>query len=1473
MKKLFGFGSKGRSPSEPAGPRRACVGRQGAHDPRAPRYRLRDRDLGKIHKAASAGDSARVQHLLILGKNGVNDRDRKRRTPLHFACAYGHPEVVTLLVERKCDVDACDSENSTALIKAVQCQEEKCVAILLDHGADADAADTHGNTALHYAVYTENTSVAAKLLAHGADTEAKNKDGLTPLLLALRENKQQVAELLGKKEADTHMVDKPGRVSSKPGPDDSWPTSDEDDYNFDTKKEATELVVREEENGTRISENASQGQTDNHNFTYVDGGHRDYKSDMMSALGLGEEEESPWDSESLSESIPQKCNDHFSGATDQRAKNREDGQVEDMVYIPSCMSGSRNLKMAKLEDTRNVGIPVAHKESPGIYPHVKDRDKRKHQSQEVEVSENQGGDTVVAGGDGGGLVKQTRSRRTGNQQFPLEEKEEHDGPTKKTSNENKVNKQIDPVDDLDDLTQSSETASEDSELPYPKYESVLLLFEQLRMECKDSISVLKIWDAVHSYKRLIELKNNHYELLIGKIKKLENNVSGLQKELTETKEAKSQLQHEKVEMEGELCNLRFALKQEEEKRKIAYQFYEQIKEQLRKKEEQYNEEVEAKQQLEVSFRTLDMELKTVRSKLNQVLEEQNVTQRQLSQEQNARILQDGILANHLSKQKEIQMAQEKMSSEIFFHHEKEKDLLHKNDRLHDEIAVVSLEIDTMKNLNQEKEKKYREDIEIANEKNDDLQRSIKLNEETFTKTIFQYNGQLSVLTVENTVLNSKLENEKQNKERLETEVESYRSRLAAAEHDYKESQTSKRDLELAFQRARDEWFRLQDKMNFDISELKDNNEILSQQLSKAERKFSSLEIELHHTREALREKTLVLEQVQRDLNQTQCQMKEVEHMYQNEQGRVNKYIGKQESIEERLSQLQSENTLLRQQLDDAHNKVDSKEKTVINMQDQFHDIVKKLQAENEKQAHLLEDRNKELINECNHLKERLYHYENEKAEREVVVRQLQQELADTLKKQSMSEASLEVSTRYRISLEDETQNLKKKLGQITSQLQEERERHTEAERCAQRMQDHLQKLELENSKLKVMVKKQTGKVEQLQKNLLSANLSEDEKERLKKLNELKQSLEYTLDQEKKKNGELEKELTGFKKLLKMTQTKLNEDESGEFNFHGGLKNEFEMDISIHMLIHKIDDLAAKLEIASSKCLHLDKNNQLLQQEILSMKTIQKKCEKLQKNKKKLEQEVVNLKSHIERNMVEQGRVEQYMQEIEERARQDLVGKLKQVNLFLQTQAASQENLEQLRESNNASIRSQMELRINDLESELSKMKAQEDANKIQLEKYKQLYVEEFKIRKALSNKLNNLHKANERLEETNARLLTEKQQSRSLLGPVGAGPVPDYPCTGNLNNSLMLNRTFIPRESSVAPTSNPRPSNKSMENYLSKMRQELEKSITRELKEAAAELESGFRISPVGSTSKSSQDLLSEASQEYAEILKKKYML
>ena len=46
--------------------------------------------------------------------------------------------------------------------------------------------------------------------------------------------------------------------------------------------------------------------------------------------------------------------------------------------------------------------------------------------------------------------------------------------------------------------------------------------------------------------------------------------------------------------------------------------YEKIREQLRRKEDEYSKEVEKKQQLELTLRALEMELKTVTNNQNQV---------------------------------------------------------------------------------------------------------------------------------------------------------------------------------------------------------------------------------------------------------------------------------------------------------------------------------------------------------------------------------------------------------------------------------------------------------------------------------------------------------------------------------------------------------------------------------------------------------------------------------------------------------------------------------------------------------------------------------------------------------------------------------------------------------------------------------------------------------------------------------------
>ncbi|KAL4681255.1 hypothetical protein H8959_006732 [Pygathrix nigripes] len=186
----------------------------------------------------------------------------------------------------------------------------------------------------------------------------------------------------------------------------------------------------------------------------------------------------------------------------------------------------------------------------------------------------------------------------------------------------------------------------------------------------------------------------------------------------------------------------------------------------------------------------------------------------------------------------------------FHNHEEMKDLMDENCILKTDVAILRQEICTMKHDNLEKENKCLTDIKIVKEINAYLEKSVKLNEETITKTTFQYQQELHDLKAENTGLNSKLLKEKESKARLEAEIESYQARLAAAISKHSESAKTERNLRVALERTQD--VSLQVKMTSDISEVEDKNEFLTEQLSKMQIKLITLKDKFCKTRDTLR---------------------------------------------------------------------------------------------------------------------------------------------------------------------------------------------------------------------------------------------------------------------------------------------------------------------------------------------------------------------------------------------------------------------------------------------------------------------------------------------------------------------------------------------------------------------------------------------------------------------------------------------
>ena len=99
-------------------------------------------------------------------------------------------------------------------------------------------------------------------------------------------------------------------------------------------------------------------------------------------------------------------------------------------------------------------------------------------------------------------------------------------------------------------------------------------------------------------------------------------------------------------------------------------------------------------------------------------------------------------------------------------------------------------------------------------------------------------------------------------------------------------------------------------------------------------------------------------------------------------------------------------------------------------------------------------------------------------------------------------------------------------------------------------------------------------------------------------------------------------------------------------------------------------------------------------------------------------------------------------------------------------------------------------------------------------------------------KFYNLHRTEERLAETTAQLQVVRELNRPQA--LTTRPVLEPPRAGNLHTISVFSGNLTPRENAVISTSRLPPSNKSIETYLTKIHQEWQENITRELAKDAA---------------------------------------
>ncbi|XP_061750577.1 ankyrin repeat domain-containing protein 26-like isoform X1 [Nerophis ophidion] len=1122
-------------------------------------------------------------------------------------------------------------------------------------------------------------------------------------------------------------------------------------------------------------------------------------------------------------------------------------------------------------------------------------------------------------------------------------------------------KEVKVSEDMDELNSSSDMTTDDSDFSHSGHGCGSLFIQNLDSVTTDSRSMVKLQNIFHKYERSIQKAKSRHAYFADKVSLLETEKVQLRSSLDEVKDVKSTLERNQLELQTEVTNLRFQLKQEQENSRNANMMFSTTGDKLRRTEEQRQLEVQEKQKVELTLRNLELEMRILLNFKKQLEEDQSQTQTLLAQERSARTVLENLLNSHVRKKQEIEEENKRninKSSEALSQlteaSDRERELLQQISIFKEQLSTLKTDLENSQASSSIKQRDLQEENNAVKEQLDEARRALRVNNDTLNQTILDFNNQMAALKSELTMTANRLDNERQTRETMAVELESVRTRLTVALQEAKRCMAAQSDTEKSLLREKEEHHRLKDRLSSDTSSQHEAVSSLSQKLAKAEARANSTENQAHQATMQLTEKNLVLNTMQRENDQIAARVKELEAALRAEKELVTRAAARQEATQERLAQAQSEGMLLRQQLEEAQNKGVAKDNAVTDAQKSFTDTLSKLRSDCEERIHLVQDRNQDLAAKAAELRERIHQLEEEKNEREANHRQVQQDLADSLKKLSMCEASLEINTRYRNDLEEEKNRLLKDVDKLKGKLEEREGQCLQAERqtnevrvrlderenelgaAAQKQQEALsaaaasdttvkqleeamQRLEIENVRLEAAAKQQSNKLEALQKcsqedakvrdhleglvtNLQSSKMAledqlskevqkqsvlsnsaqdtqamwedelksrsklglrlaelerekgelgsqvEIERKKAKKAAEQKNAVDSRLEQEMERNTALQKEMYRIRTLLKTAKKMLRDQDRGAGADFSSPMSSLKMELGRHSRAdrsfegrrEKVNDLQGELKRGAYQGPHLDR--------------------------RLLEEEVQNLKRRVESSQVEQREIEQYRHEIEEKARQEIKEKLQEVNLFLQSQAATQEAENQIKAANEASLC----LKIQELESELNRTRTvqhdtlnQRESTLTELERYKELYREEQMLRKSLCA---DLQSTNHQLTEASSRLVND--HSRAFIaspGPLG-GVVP------LVSPASTLGAPYKGFASRLLSTSVAEGQSSSVEDYLAQMQRQLDRSISRELNKASAELDVSLaRMSPVGSASRVELDPVSRAKQQYLEVLKKNH--
>ncbi|KAM6985007.1 ankyrin repeat and KH domain-containing protein 1-like [Aplochiton taeniatus] len=165
--------------------------------------------ISPLMLAAMNGHVPAVKLLLDMGSDINAQIETNRNTALTLACFQGRAEVVSLLLDRRANVEHRAKTGLTPLMEAASGGYAEVGRVLLDKSADVNAppVPSSRDTALTIAADKGHYKFCELLINRGAHIDVRNKKGNTPLWLAANGGHFDVVQLLVQAGAEVDAAD------------------------------------------------------------------------------------------------------------------------------------------------------------------------------------------------------------------------------------------------------------------------------------------------------------------------------------------------------------------------------------------------------------------------------------------------------------------------------------------------------------------------------------------------------------------------------------------------------------------------------------------------------------------------------------------------------------------------------------------------------------------------------------------------------------------------------------------------------------------------------------------------------------------------------------------------------------------------------------------------------------------------------------------------------------------------------------------------------------------------------------------------------------------------------------------------------------------------------------------------------------------------------------------------------------------